>query len=37
MKSITMKKIDVFVSDVVLKINIQEKKWVRIIDLQHPV
>lgn len=32
-----MKKIDLFVSDVVVKINITEKKWVRVIDLKHEV
>lgn len=32
-----MKKIDLFVSDVVMKINITEKRWVRIIDLKHEV
>ena len=36
-KGIAVKKIDVFVSDLVLKINIPEKKWVRVIDLKHPV
>lgn len=32
-----MKKIDVFISDLVLKINITEKKWVRVLDLKHEV
>ncbi|EAR87721.1 tetratricopeptide repeat protein (macronuclear) [Tetrahymena thermophila SB210] len=36
-KGITMKKIDIFISDLVLKINITEKKWVRVLDLKHEI
>ncbi|KAL4480776.1 hypothetical protein ABPG72_001645 [Tetrahymena utriculariae] len=36
-KGITMKKIDIFISDLVLKINIIEKKWVRVLDLKHEI
>lgn len=36
-KGVTSKKIDVFVADVILKINVPEKKFVVIFDLENEV
>ena len=36
-KNVSMKKIDIFLSDLVLKINVNEKKMIKVIDLKHEV
>jgi len=36
-KNVSMKKIDIFLSDLVLKINVNEIKMIKVIDLKHEV
>ena len=36
-KGVSLKKIDIYMSDLVLKINVNEIKYVKILDLKHEI